>query len=107
MNRQSRIRTTPERRGRTSRCKAFTKVWSCMGWKASIMSARAKNCGYQTNSKSKRWRLSASLARKNYFLKNYKTGTVRMIGGNFPIAFSKVRFALANNVCKILWHPVT
>ena len=54
-SRQSRIRTTAEQHGRTSRCKAFNRVWSCTGCKDSITIARAKSCGFRTNSKSKRW----------------------------------------------------
>src|SRR5437773_5828942 len=93
MNRQSRIRMTLEQRGRTSRCKASTKGWWCMEWKDSITSARANYCGFQMNSKSKPWRLSANRARKNCFQQNYKPAKVLMIGGNFPKAFSRDRLS--------------
>src|SRR5437667_10389744 len=96
---------TLEQRGRTSRCKAFSKVWWCTGWKVSTTSERAKNCGYLTNSKSKQWRLSANPDRKNYFLRNCRRAKALMIGGKFPKAFSKDRLSLANNVCKIFMSP--
>ena len=55
----------------------------------------------------KQWPPSPGLVRKNCFLRNYKPAKVLMTGGNFLTAFSKDRFGLANNVCKIFWHFVT
>src|SRR6266496_523963 len=80
---------TPEQRGRISRCKVSIRVWWYMEWKDSITSAHAKNCESLTNSKWKRWRLSADPDRKNYFPKNYKPAKVRTIGAKFRKAFSK------------------
>ena len=93
-SRQSRIRTTVEQRGRISRCKAFNRVWLCMGCKDSITIGRAKSCGSRTNSKSKRWQLLASRVRKNYFLKNCRLAKALTIGGNFRKASLRDRLGL-------------
>src|SRR6266478_1692403 len=96
-SRPLRIRMTLERRGRISRCKVSIRVWWCMAWKGSITSAHAKNFESLMNSKSKQWRLLESLGRKNRFLKNCSRAKVRVIGGNFPIAFSKDRLGPDRN----------
>src|SRR5438105_595530 len=98
---------TQARHGRTSHCKAFIRVWWCMGWKDSTMSAHAKNCGYPMSFKSKRWRQSANLDRRKYFLKSCRPAKLQTIGGSFPKASLKVLFTQANKACKILSHPVT
>src|SRR6266536_839747 len=77
------------RPGKTSRCKAFTRVWWYMEWKDSITSAHAKNCESLTNSKWKRWPQSANLDRKNRFLKNCRPAKVQMIAAKFRRASSK------------------
>src|SRR5437762_9259133 len=104
---QSRIRTTAEPHGRILHCKASTRVWWCMECKDSITIGRARNLTFRTNSESKQWPPLAGPVRKNCFLKNCKPAKALMTGGNFLAAFSKDRFRLANNVCKILWHLVT
>jgi hypothetical protein len=95
-NRQSPIRTTVEQRGRISRYKASTRVWSCMGCKDSITIGRAKSCGSLTNSKSKQWQPSGGQVRKNYFLKNCRLGRVRMTDGRFRKACLRGRSELNN-----------
>src|SRR5438876_11936461 len=80
---------TLEPRGRTSLCKASTRVWWCMGWKDSITSERAKNFEYLTNSKSKRSPQSANQDLENRCPKSCRHAKVRIIGGNFPKALSK------------------
>jgi hypothetical protein len=50
---------------------------------------------------------SAGQVRKKCFLRNCKPANVLMTGENFLTAFSKGRFGLANNVCKIFCHFVT
>src|SRR6516225_1749993 len=105
-NRRLRIRTTREQHGRISRCRAFVRGWWCMGWKDSITSAHAKNSGYPMSFKSKQWPLSENPGRKNYFLESCKPAKAQTIAANFPRAFSKDRFGLANDVCKIFWHLI-
>ena len=93
-SRQSRIHTTAEQRGRISRCKAFNRVWSCMGCKDSITNARAKSLRFLTNSKSKRWPPSADPDRKNSSLKNYRHARARMTDGKFRKASLRGRLSL-------------
>ena len=90
-NRQSRIPMSAAQRGKISHCKAFSRVSSCMGCKASITIAPAKNCGFLRTFRSKRWPPSAGRVRKNHYLKNYKPAKVPMTGENFLTAFSKGR----------------
>ena len=80
--------------GRISRCKASTKVWWCTGCKDSITIGRAKNCGFLTNSKSKRWQQSAGQVRKNCFLKNYRRAKAQTIDGKFRKASLRGRLGL-------------
>ena len=96
-SRPLRIRMTLERRGRISRCKVSIRVWWCMAWKGSITSAHAKNFESLMSFKSKQWRQSANLDGKNGCLKSCRPGKVRMIGANFPIAFSKDRLGPDRN----------
>src|SRR6266566_3024009 len=48
-----------------ARFKASSRVWWCMGCKASITSVRERNCASPMNFKWKRWLLSANRDRKN------------------------------------------
>src|SRR6266478_8031500 len=96
-SRPLRILTMRERRGRISRCKVSIRVWWCMAWKGSITSAHAKNFESLMSFKSKQWRQSANLDGKNGCLKSCRPGKVRMIGANFPIAFSKDRLGPDRN----------
>jgi len=91
------VRMTLERRGKTSRCKVSTRVWWSMGWKDSITSAHAKNFESLMSFKSKRWPQSANRGQRNGCLKSCRPGKVRMIGANFPIAFSKDRLGPDRN----------
>jgi len=93
-DRQSRIRTTVEQRGRISRCKASTRAWLCMGWKDSITIARVRTYGFLMTFKSKRWQPSEGQVRKNYFLENCRLARVRMIDGRFRKASLKGRSEL-------------
>jgi hypothetical protein len=81
-----------EQRGKISHCKAFSRVSSCTGCKASITIAPAKNCGFLTTFKSKRWLPSADRVRKNC-----RHAKSRTIDGNFLRAFSKGRSNLNNS----------
>jgi nitroreductase len=96
-NHQSRIPMIAEQRGKISHCKAFKRVSSCMGCKALITIAPAKNCGSLTTFKSKRWPPWAGRVRKNCFLRNIRRAKPRTIDGNFPRAFSKGRSNLNNS----------
>src|SRR4029453_6827074 len=78
-----------ERPGEILPRKGFTKGLSYMGWKVSITSAHAKNCGYLTNSKSKQWPQSANRDRKNRCLKSCRRAKARTIAGSFLRASSK------------------
>jgi len=59
--------------------------------------AHAKNFESLMSFKSKQWRQSANLGGKNGCLKSCRLGKVRMIGANFPIAFSKDRLGPDRN----------
>src|SRR5437867_4057067 len=80
-SRQSRIRTTAEQRGRTSHCKASTKVWWCTGCKDSITIGRAESYGSRRNSKSKQWQPLAGQVRQRFSRKDYERTKALTIGG--------------------------
>src|SRR5580765_7228551 len=111
-NHQERIHMTQVRRGRTSRCKAFGKVWSCTAWKALTTNAREWSCASPMNSKWKQWRPSAALRQKRCYRKNYRSVRAPMIDANCQKVSAKARFdsdfrvrASFNRAACLVRHP--
>ena len=80
-----------------SRCKAFTRVWWCTGWKDSITSARAKNFRFPMTFKWKQWPLSANRGRRKFYPKSCKHAKAPTIAASSPKAFSMGRLATVPN----------